>query len=113
MEEILDEIKTKNQKETFTKISLICAFISYACFIIFLKRTYGVVKATEVFDQFSTTITRIMQVFAFIGTVSTGLIFVDNEPTTWKKGLAILLNLVMLLFILGPICFYLYIQYTN
>ena len=105
MTEILDYNNPKNTGEKFTLTSLICSSLAVAIFGYVLNFYTGSISARESIYRPSVLLVRTEQALVVLGIIFLILSYIKKEPQTWKKSLATILNLLLLIVIVGSIMF--------
>ena len=99
MNEILDHTEKKNQKRTFSKLSLINALISLGLFGSLLFDSPETIEASESVPAPSMTFMTAVLLFGLLGVVMTVLSIVKKEPDNWYKWVGGILNILYFLFL--------------
>ena len=103
MEEILDDIKVKNRKRTFTRISFVCALITLITLLYLMSSLSGNITASEGIPKPPIFLLRAIQIMSVLGMIFTGMSFIKKEASTWLKWIATIANGFLFLLIIGSV----------
>jgi drug/metabolite transporter (DMT)-like permease len=105
MTEILDEIGVKNNRKSFSKLSLINSLITLGLVVYLFSSIPKPIKASEGIPEPPMIIVISTQLLCLIGIIMMILSFTKKEPSNWFKWIGALLNILLFLTIVGSVIF--------
>ena len=95
MAEILDEIEVKNNRKSFSKLSLINSLITLGLVVYLFSSIPKTIKASEGLPEPPMIIVIATQLLCLTGIIMVILSFKKKEPSNWFKWTGAILNIVL------------------
>ena len=105
MAEILDEIEVKNNRKSFSKLSLINSLLTLGLVVYLFSSFPKTIKASEGLPEPPMIIVIATQLLCLTGIIMMILSFTKKEPSNWLKWIGAILNIVLFLTIVGSAIF--------
>ncbi len=105
MSEILDEIEVSNTSKRFSKLSLLCSFVTIGLFVWLTASIPAKIKASEGLPLPPTFLIIAFQLFCVLGMIMMLFSFVKKEPSSWQKWIGAVLNTLLFFMLLGSVIF--------
>lgn len=110
MEDILDDFEEIYKKPTFATISLCSSLIAILSFTYLMYSMPSVIKVSEGLRAPSMLVIRLAQGFTIISLVTMVLSYTKQESSNWKKSLAAVLSLLILLVVFGTVAIFYFLS---
>lgn len=102
MDDILDEIITENQDQTYSWVSFVCGCLSIFGFVLISYQT-SVVDLENLTGKTPFFVLVLFVMTAIVGILSFLICYVKNEPYNWQRQLGAVLNLFLIALLFGVI----------
>lgn len=105
MSEIKDEIKVKNNRKSFSKLSLINSLITLGLCIYIYASIPRTIKVSKGLPEPPIVFVIATQLFCLTGMIMMILSFAKKEPSSWFKWIGATLNILLFLIIVDSVIF--------